>query len=67
MAVADSAGMMMVLCREIDVWRQALPRDRALRCGAHELGVFGQDATGIARRKRLPARAAGTQLSLFDE
>src|SRR6478752_4123258 len=53
-------------CRR-DVGRQYSTGRRALRSGAHETGVLGKDATGIARRKRLPARAAGAQLGLIDE
>src|SRR5690606_7129435 len=40
---------------------------RALGGGAHESRILGEDATGIARGKGLPAGAAGVQLSLLDE
>jgi hypothetical protein len=43
-----------------------LPRDRALRSGVHELGVLRENATGIARGKRLPTFPAGVQLGLVD-
>ncbi len=45
----------------------AVSRDRALRGGVHELGVLGQNATGIARGKRFPTVTAGTQLGLIDD
>jgi hypothetical protein len=44
-----------------------LARDGADGGGVDELRVFGQNASGVARGKRLPARAAGTQLGLIDE
>ena len=61
MAGADSVVMVDVpVLMDGDVGkRRHSARGRALRGGAHELGVLGEDATGIARGKRRPAIAAG--------
>ncbi len=58
----DSLRWMSRVARE-----ERLVRRRAFGCRTHESRVLGEDATGIARRKRLPALPAGTQLSLVDE
>src|SRR5690349_900773 len=66
-AVTESADMMGPSCRRRGCRKPGSPRGRALGGGAHQTGVLGKDATGIARGKRLPARAAGVKLSLVDE
>jgi hypothetical protein len=46
---------------------RALTRDRALRCGVHELRVLGENATRVAGWKGSPAVAASFQLCGFDK
>jgi hypothetical protein len=47
--------------------KRGLPRDGTLCSRANEFGVFREDATGIARRKRSPAVAASFQLCIIDK
>src|SRR3712207_2563970 len=46
---------------------RASAADRALRCGADELGVLGEHAAGVAGLRRGPALAAAGQLLLVDQ
>jgi hypothetical protein len=68
MAAEMSVDMVMNLAEEEETMSEPKSAGgRALRGGAHELGVLGQNATGIARGKRGPAVTAGVQLSIVDE
>src|SRR4051812_18765519 len=65
-AVTESAVMMGAFVSD-ETERMSVagsPRGGALGSGADETGVLGKDATGIARRKGLPAFTAGAQLCL---